>query len=269
MLSYPDISPVAFSIGPVDIHWYGLAYLTSFALAWLLGRHRAGRPGAVLTPAQIEDLVFYCAMGVIVGGRLGSALFYNLGQFIADPLWLLRIWEGGMSFHGGLLGVIVSVWIFAVRRQIALLDVTDFVAPLAPIGLFFGRLGNFVGQELWGRETDGWWGMVFPADPERLLRHPSQLYEAVLEGLVLFVILNLYRMRGPNRGALSGLFLVFYSLFRIAVEFVREPDAEIGFQLFGWVTRGQVLSLPMLAVGLLLLVYATFSRSPAPSSKRN
>lgn len=256
MLRHPNFDPVAIALGPVKVHWYGLMYLAAFAAAWWLGRLRARRPGAPLTPEQVEDLILWGAIGVVVGGRLGYALFYGFDHLVADPLWLFRIWEGGMSFHGGLLGVIVGMWWFARSQGQALGDMLDFVAPIVPLGLGFGRIGNFIGQELWGRPTDLPWGMVFPRDPLGLARHPSQLYQAALEGLLLFVLLWWFSSRPRPRFAVSGLFLLLYGLFRFAVEFAREPDAEIGFVAFGWLTRGQLLCLPMIVFGLLLLAWA-------------
>lgn len=253
MLTYPVIDPLAFAVGPVRVHWYGVMYLLGFLAAWLIAMRRSERPWSLVRRAQVEDLIVYGAFGVIIGGRCGYVLFYNIDKWLADPLWLFRIWEGGMAFHGGLLGVIVAIWLFARHIEQPFFAVADFVAPLAPIGLGLGRLGNFIGQELWGRETSGPWGMVFPADPEQLARHPSQLYQAALEGAVLFAILFLYSRRPRPIGAVGGMFLLFYGIFRFVVEFARQPDSHIGYDLFDWVTRGQVLSVPMIAAGALLL----------------
>lgn len=255
-MRYPNIDPVAFSLGPIQVHWYGLAYLASFLFVWLLLRMRSRQSWSPLNAAQIEDLIFFGALGVVIGGRLGYVVFYKFGQFVDDPLWLFRVWEGGMSFHGGLLGVIVAMAIYGSKRGIHLLRITDMVAPAVPIGLFLGRIANFVGQELWGRPTSAWYGMVFPNDPLGLPRHPSQLYEAFLEGIVLFVLLMFISRKQRPLGLLSGLFLLLYSLARFAVEFVREPDAHILTLVFGWMTRGQLFSLPMILVGLGLIVYA-------------
>jgi phosphatidylglycerol:prolipoprotein diacylglycerol transferase len=231
-------------------------YLAAFATAWWLARVRARRPGAAITENQIEDLIFMGAIGVVAGGRLGYVLFYGFDHLRADPLWLFRVWEGGMSFHGGLLGVGLALWWFAHSRACRVTEVLDFVAPIVPLGLGFGRIGNFIGQELWGRPTTVAWGMVFPRDPLALARHPSQLYQAVLEGLLLFVVLWWFSSQPRPRLAVSGLFLVLYGVFRFMVEFVREPDSDIGFQAFGWMTRGQLLCLPMMAGGLMLLLWA-------------
>lgn len=256
MLQHPAIDPVAIAIGPLKVHWYGLMYLAAFASAWWLARLRSRRPGAVLAESDVEDLIFYGAIGVVVGGRLGYVLLYGLDEFLADPLWLLRIWEGGMAFHGGLLGVLVAMWWLAASRGKPLGAIFDFIAPIVPLGLGFGRIGNFIGQELWGRATDLPWGMVFPRDPLGLARHPSQLYQAALEGVVLFLALWWFSARPRPRLAVSGLFLVLYGVFRILVEFAREPDAHVGFVAFGWLTRGQLLSLPMVLAGLVLLGWA-------------
>ena len=256
MLKYPEIDPVLLAVGPIKIHWYGVMYLIGFAAAWWLAMRRTRRTDSPLQKGQIEDLIMYGALGVVLGGRFGYVLFYHFDRFLEDPIWLIRVWEGGMSFHGGLLGVAAAMAIYARKLQLNFFQLTDFVAPLVPVGLGFGRLGNFIGQELWGRPTDGPWAMVFPADPELLPRHPSQLYQAALEGLVLFVILWWYSSRPRPRMAVSGLFMLVYGCFRFTVEFVREPDNHIQFDLFGWVTRGQILSLPMIIAGVLLILVA-------------
>lgn len=261
MLTYPAIDPVAVAIGPVKVHWYGLMYLLGFAAAWLLAVRRSARPWAPVRHEQVDDLIVYAALGVVLGGRLGSGLFYNLDVWRTDPLWIFRIWEGGMAFHGGLLGVLTALWLYARKLHQPFLAVADFVAPLVPIGLGLGRIGNFIGQELWGRPTDLPWAMVFPRDPEHLARHPSQLYQATLEGAVLFALLFWFSRRPRPTGAVGGLFLALYGLFRFVVEFVREPDRNIGFDLFGWLTRGQILCLPMLVAGVLLIGWA-YARAP-------
>lgn len=258
MLTYPEIDPIALAIGPLKIHWYGLMYLLAFTSAYSLAVYRARRPGSGWTEQQVSDLIFFGAMGVIIGGRAGYVLFYNFPQFLEDPIWLFRVWEGGMSFHGGLIGVLLGLSWFAHRHNKNFFDVGDFVGPLAPIGLMFGRIGNFIGGELWGRIADPQavpWAMVFPRagdDP----RHPSQLYQACGEGLLLFLILWWYSSKPRPRMAVGAAFLLGYGVFRSLAEFFREPDAHIGFDLFGWMSRGQLLSMPMILVGLILLIVA-------------
>lgn len=253
MLSYPDIDPVAISLGPFQVHWYGLMYVIGFVAAWWLGCLRASRIG--LTRDDIGDLLFYAAIGVVAGGRLGYALFYGMEQWLADPLWILRIWDGGMSFHGGLIGVALALLWFSRRKGLAFVTLTDFVAPLVPIGLGAGRIGNFINRELPGRVTELPWGMPFPGlGPEP--RHPTSLYEAVLEGVVLFAVLWWVSSQPHRRGLVSGLFLLLYGLFRGAVEFVRLPDPHIGYLAFGWVTMGMLLTLPMIAAGIALILWS-------------
>ncbi len=260
MLVHPGFDPVALQIGPLALRWYGLMYLLGFGAGWWLGQVRAARDDSAWTRAQVNDLLFYIALGIILGGRIGYVLFYGFEGLLADPLSLLRIWEGGMSFHGGFLGVLVAMVLFGRRYGYRFFEVTDFIAPLITPGLFFGRIGNFINGELWGRATDLPWGMVFPyAGPEP--RHPSQLYEAGLEGLAMFVILWLYSSRARPVGAVSGLFLVLYGSFRSLVELVREPDSHLGFVAFDWLTMGQMLSLPMLVAGVLIMAWAYRSRT--------
>lgn len=268
-----NFDPIAFSVGPLDVHWYGIMYLLGFATFWWLATRRAGAWG--WSRKDVDDLLFYGVIGVILGGRLGYVLFYDLANVAADPLRLIRVWEGGMSFHGGLLGVLGAMAYFAARTGRSLFQVTDFIAPISCPGLGFGRLGNFIGGELWGRPTDVGWGVIFPRAIEGgaltqtelqsryaagLLddqaRHPSQLYQAGLEGIVLFAILMAYARSNPPRMALSGLFALLYGLFRFSVEFVREPDAHLRFIAFDWLTMGQVLSLPLIVLGAVLLTLA-------------
>lgn len=256
MLQYPDIDPVAVSLGPVEIHWYGIMYLIGFAAAWLLGKKRAARPGSGWNDDQISDMIFYGALGVVLGGRVGYMLFYNLGSLIDNPLSLLLIWRGGMSFHGGFLGVLIAAWLYGRKYKKTLVEVMDFVAPLVPIGLAAGRLGNFIGAELYGRVTDVPWGMVFPTDPEQLVRHPSQLYQAGLEGMTLFVILWFYSAKPRPAFAVSGMFCLGYGLLRSFAEFFRQPDAGFDFVAFNWMTMGQVLSAPMIVFGMAVLYLA-------------
>lgn len=263
MIPYPAIDPVAIQIGPVRVYWYGIMYLIGFGGGWWLGRRRAREPWRGWRAEQVDDLVFYIVLGVVLGGRLGYVLFYDLGNFLADPISLFKVWQGGMSFHGGLIGVIAAMAIYARRRDTAFFNVADFIAPLAPIGLGAGRIGNFINGRLWGKETDLPWGMVFP-DPRAggVPRHPSQLYELLLEGVALFVVLWLFSRRPRPAMAVSALFLLLYGVFRFTVEFVRVPDAQYGYLAFGWVTMGQVLSLPMILAGALMLWYA-YARPPA------
>ena len=257
MIPYPEIDPVALALGPLKIRWYGLMYLLGFAIAWFLARRRARQPAFGWRVEWVDDLIFYLAIGVILGGRLGYILFYNFADWTQDPLMILRIWEGGMSFHGGLLGVIAAAWLYGRKLGKSFFEMTDFIAPLAPLGLFFGRVGNFINGELWGKPTDVPWAFVVDGVP----RHASQLYEGLLEGLVLFTILWLYSARRPPVMAVSGGFLLGYGLFRFLVEFVRVPDAHLGYLAFSWLTMGQILSTPMILGGLLLLALAYLRRS--------
>lgn len=273
-----QIDPVALALGPLKIHWYGLMYLLGFLVFWWIGsrRIRAGRlPG--VDQNAFGDLMFYGMLGVVLGGRIGYILFYDFDQFLANPAMIIRVWEGGMSFHGGLLGVLVACWLWARKHGLHFIDLMDFVAPLVPPGLGFGRIGNFIGGELWGKPTDGSWGVIFPkALPQpfasmdaatlqaqyllhaldAFARQPSQLYQAGLEGLAMAAIL-LWHSRVPRpRYRMVGLFALLYGLFRFAVEFVRVPDAQIGtngYLAFGWLTMGQVLSLPLIVLGLYWL----------------
>ena len=256
MIEYPGFDPVALRIGPLAIRWYGVMYLVGFVAAWWLAHRRARRPGSIFTPEMVQDLIFYCCLGVLAGGRLGYMLFYGWQQALEDPLYIVRIWEGGMSFHGGLLGVCVGVLLYVRKHGRTFAEVADFVVPLVPAGLFAGRIGNFINNELWGKPGEVPWAVVV----DGVARHPTQLYEAFLEGLVLFVALWWFtseRSAGPwsrQRGRATGLFLAGYGLFRLLVEFWRVPDLHLGYLAFGWLTMGHLLSLPMLVIGLWLLV---------------
>lgn len=259
MLTHPNFDPIAISVGPLEVHWYGIMYLLAFASAWLLAYKRAGRSDSPLKPAQSEDLIVYGALGVVLGGRFGYVMFYNFETWMRDPLWLFRVWEGGMSFHGGLLGVILAIFLYCRRVNTSFYSTLDFIAPLVPLGLGFGRLGNFIGQELWGRVTDSSWGMIFPRDPEQLTRHPSQLYQAFLEGFVLFVIVYWFSRKPRPRLAVGSVFLIFYGIFRFTVEFVRQPDDHIKTLVFGWMTRGQLLTIPMVLLGVVVLCWSYYA----------
>ena len=251
MLYYPQMDPIAFSIGPIHVHWYGLMYLLGFVLAWGLAHWRVKHYGLPWTSEQISDLIFFTALGVIIGGRIGYMLFYNTHEWLTKPWLVFKIWEGGMSFHGGLIGVAIALLLFARKSKKSFLVVGDFLAPLVPLGLGFGRAGNFINGELWGRTTDVPWGMVFPyAGP--VPRHPSQLYELGLEGLLLFIVVWWYAAKPRPAGCVSGVFLMGYAICRLVVECFREPDPQLGFLAFQSLTMGQLLSIPMLMAGLLL-----------------
>lgn len=255
MIVLEHIDPVAFSVGPLAVRWYGLAYVAGFLAAWGLGRLRARRPRSPLDGRGLDDLITWLILGLVAGGRLGYVLFYNLPHYLESPLDALQVWQGGMSFHGGLLGVLAAAWLFARSRSIPFLAVGDFLAPLVPPGLFLGRLANFVNGELWGRATDAPWGVVFPSPQAGgVPRHPTQLYEAGLEGLILFAVLWFYSRTPRPQGRVGGLFLAGYGAARFLVEFVRLPDAQLGYLAWGWLTMGQVLCVPMLAAGLWLLL---------------
>lgn len=255
MLMFPEIDPVAFHLGPLSVRWYGLMYLIGFVSGYLLLSYRAKKPNSGWTTEQVSDLIFYGALGVILGARVGYVLFYNFGPFLENPLSLFEVWKGGMSFHGGFLGVLLAMFLFARKNKKNMWDILDFGAPIVPIGLGAGRIGNFIGGELVGRATDVPWGMVFP-HVDSLPRHPSQLYQATLEGLVLFIILWVYSMKPRPRYAVSGVFGLFYGIFRFSVEFVRQPDAQLGFVALNWMTMGQILSLPMIIIGAGMIIYA-------------
>jgi phosphatidylglycerol---prolipoprotein diacylglyceryl transferase len=255
MLTYPNIDPIALSLGPLKIHWYGLMYLVAFGAAWWLGTRRAKQANSGWNAEQISDVIFYGAMGTVLGGRIGYTLFYGFSNFLGDPLSILRIWEGGMSFHGGMIGVAVAMWLFARKSKKGFFEITDFIVPLVPFGIGAVRFANFINSELWGRVTSSQWGMVFP-NGGPLPRHPSQLYEMFLEGIVLFFIVWFYSAKPRPRMAVSGLFALGYGSFRFIVEFFRQPDAHMGFVAFGWLSQGQLLSTPLIVLGLVLLTLA-------------
>ncbi len=270
-LPFPAIDPVIVSFGPFAIRWYALSYVAGLFIGWWVMSRLAERPPApgqapVLTRALIDDFLLWATLGVILGGRLGYVLFYNPAHFLAHPLEILKIWQGGMSFHGGLLGVVAAVILFARHRRVPILAVGDLTCLVAPIGLFFGRIANFINGELYGRPTDAPWAMVFPTDPTGQPRHPSQLYEAALEGLLLFLILAALTRYADARGRpglITGAFLLGYGFFRSVGELFRQPDAHIGF-LSGATTMGQWLSVPVAAVGVALIWMALTRAADRP-----
>jgi len=269
MLRYPNIDPVALSLGPVQIHWYGIMYVVAFGVAWWLARRQAARPGSTWKADDVDDFIFWCMVGVIVGGRVGYVLIYVLGfqpELLRDDwLYPIKLWKGGMSFHGGLVGVIVAMMLFARRRGRKALDVFDFAAPLPGIGICAVRIGNFINGELWGAPTEWKYGFLVPdpASGQLIGRHATQLYEAFFEGLVMFVLLWWFARKPRPRGMLAGLFLAWYALVRIGVEFVRVPDSQIGYLMQDWLTMGQVLSWPMLVAGLWLMLQGRLQRQPS------
>jgi phosphatidylglycerol:prolipoprotein diacylglycerol transferase len=267
-LQFPVIDPIIFSIGPVSLRWYGTMYLIGFLAAMFMANKAADRSNGLWSRDQVSDLLFYGFLGVILGGRVGYVLFYQFEYFLSDPLYLLEIWQGGMSFHGGLLGVILAIFIFARKTNKSFLAVGDFVAPLVPIGLGMGRLGNFINAELWGRQTDVSWAMVFPTDPLQVPRHPSQLYEFALEGVVLFAILYIISRKTRSLGLASGAFLIGYGVFRSIVEFFREPDAHLGLY-FSFISKGQILSIPMILVGILIIYLGYLSQQKSAIAQGN
>jgi len=257
MLQYPNIDPVALSLGPVTVHWYGITYLVAFLVGWWLAKTRARRTGSGWHPDEIGDVVFYIVIGVIAGGKIGSLLFYQGAELMADPLGTLNPFGGngwrGMSFHGGFIGVLVAFWLYGRRTGRTFFQVADFFTPAFPIGLGAGRIGNFINGELYGRITDVPWGMVFPhAGPEP--RHPNQLYQFFFEGVVLFCLIWWFSAKPRPRMTVSGLFVAFYGLYRFGIEFVRQPDEHLGFVAFDWLTMGQLLSFPMILAGVAMIV---------------
>lgn len=262
----PQFDPVAFSIGPLSVRWYGLMYLIGFAVFLILGRLRARQSWRGISPQQLEDLLFYGVVGVIVGGRLGFCLFYQPEWFLTHPLDIFKLWQGGMSAHGGILGSIAAMFFFCWRTGKSFLGVADFVAPLVPPGLMAGRIGNFINGELWGRAADPSlpWAMIFKNSGTMIARHPSQLYEALLEGVLLFLVVWIYSMKPRARGTTGALFCMGYGVVRFIVEFFREPDSFLGLGLFG-LSRGQWLSIPVFLVGLAVFVYCTKKEQQRPA----
>ncbi len=270
MIAYPEIDPVVVALGPVKIHWYGLMYLIAFASVWWLGKRRASQPHSIMRPDQIDDLVFYGALGAVLGGRIGSVFFYNIDSFINDPLYLLKIWQGGMSFHGGFMGVLIAMEWYRRKIGCSFFQLTDFIAPLIPLGLAAGRLGNFINAELWGAPGTVPWAMKLSCEqfpPDRFVdfagplcfspRHPSQLYEMIFEGLLLFILLWLISAKPRPVMTVSGYFLMLYGVARTGVEFIRLPDAHIGYLLnTDWLTKGIVLSVPMIIFGIGFIIFA-------------
>ncbi|MGM3216507.1 prolipoprotein diacylglyceryl transferase [Pseudomonas sp. PhalM4] len=267
MLTYPNIDPIALTLGPLKIYWYGLMYLVGIGGAWLLAARRLPSFDRSWTRQDLSDLIFWLSMGVILGGRIGYVLFYNLPEYLAEPWLLFQVWKGGMSFHGGFIGVIIAAWIFAKHSGKQLFELLDFIAPLVPIGLGAGRIGNFINGELFGKPTDAPWAMIFPeaCDPLQLARHPSQLYQFGLEGVALFLILYWFSRKRRPTMAVSGVFAVCYGVFRFAVEFVRLPDPQIGYLAWNWLTMGQALSLPLIFGGMYLIWHA-YKNTPAGRS---
>jgi len=258
MLSFPQIDPVAISIGPVAVHWYGLMYLVGFGSAWLLGRWRVKKNLTRVTSADLEDMLFISMLSAVLGGRLGYVIFYKPDYYINHLTEIFYLWEGGMSFHGGLLGVVISLWLFARKRNYRFLELGDLIAPLVPLGLAAGRLGNFINGELWGRPTDGPWAMIFPAAQDGIARHPSQLYQFGLEGITLFVVVWLFARQPRPVGQVSAVFLIGYGVLRFVAEFAREPDAFLGL-LFANLSMGQWLCIPMVVSGVALYFFSATS----------
>ncbi|MDJ0701131.1 MAG: prolipoprotein diacylglyceryl transferase [Woeseiaceae bacterium] len=255
MLIYPEIDPVIFEIGALKIRWYGMMYVVGFVAGWWLAKRRSTLPHSPVKPEQVDDLVFYVMLGVILGGRLGYTFIYGWADIAADPLYIFKIWKGGMSFHGGLAGVLLAMWLYGRKLGNTMWQMTDFIAPFVPIGLGTGRIGNFINGELWGKPTEVPWGFLYQGQ----VLHPSQLYEAILEGLVLFVVLWFYSAKPRPYMAVSAMFLLLYGVFRWFVEFYRVPDAHMGdngYLAFGWLTTGHLLSVPMIIAGVIMLVMA-------------
>ncbi len=255
MITYPEISPIALDLGFAQIHWYGLMYLLAFLSAWALGNYRAKQKNSGWNKDEVSDVIFYGALGVILGGRIGYVIFYNLDKFLENPAIIVRIWEGGMSFHGGMLGVFAGLYLFGRKTGRSFFQVSDFIAVMVPLGLGFGRIGNFINKELWGRPVDGSipWALDYG---DHIARHPSSIYQALTEGLLLFIILFVFSRKPRPTMAVSGVFMMGYGALRFTTEFFRTPDAQLGFVMFGWMSKGQQLSIPMIAFGLFIFIYA-------------
>jgi phosphatidylglycerol:prolipoprotein diacylglycerol transferase len=254
MIQHPNINPILLQVGPLKIHWYGIMYLLGFVAAWFLSRYRARKTPELWSDEQIADIIFYGIIGVLLGGRLGYVLFYNFSFYASNPMDIFKVWDGGMSFHGGVIGVIIAHIMCGRKIGKSLFQIGDLVLPSLPIGLGLGRIGNFINGELWGSVTSLPWGVVFPKDPTGMPRHPSELYEFALEGVVLFTILWIYSSKQRPRMAVSGLFLLTYGVFRFLVEFVRLPDRQIGYIAWDWLTMGQLLTIPMMAFGIFFII---------------
>ncbi|MET0279646.1 MAG: prolipoprotein diacylglyceryl transferase [Steroidobacteraceae bacterium] len=274
MLTYPRIDPVALHLGPLQVHWYGVMYVIAFGVAWWLGRRATRRPGSTWKPEQVDDLIFWAMAGGILGGRIGYVLIYvlpfQMELLRADWLYPVKIWQGGMSWHGGMIGGFIAMGLYARRFGRRALDVMDFAAPLSGIGICAVRIGNFINSELWGAPTDWKWGFLVPdaVTGELVGRHASQLYEAALEGLAMFLLLWWFTRRRRPSGATIGLALSWYALVRMGIEFVRVPDAQIGYLMGDYLTMGQLLSLPMLLAGLVLLLRAQMQPRPSGNFTR-
>lgn len=255
MLQYPPLNPVAIQLGPLKVHWYGLMYGLGFILTYFIVKGQVRRRGIGLTDNDLADFIMYLIMGVIFGGRIGYILFYNLKDYLMHPLEIVAVWHGGMSFHGGLMGTVLAGWLFCRKKHLNFLEMADITIVAVPLGLGLGRLGNFINGELWGRPTDVPWAMIFPSDPSGLPRHPSQLYEFGLEGLFLFGLLYLISRFRPRGGTLLGVFLMGYGCIRFGLEFLRNPDPQLGY-VIGTLSMGQILSIPMVLAGFVLVIWA-------------
>lgn len=266
MITYPTISPVALDLGFAQIHWYGLMYLLAFLSAWALGNYRAKQKKSGWTKDEVSDVIFYGALGVILGGRIGYIIFYNFSVFLENPLIILRIWEGGMSFHGGMLGVFAGLYLFGKKTGRTFFQVSDYIAVMIPLGLGFGRIGNFINKELWGRPAESTlpWAMDYG---DHIARHPSSLYQALTEGIILFIVLFIFSRKPRPTMAVSGVFMMGYGIVRFITEFFRTPDAHLGFVMFDWMSKGQQLSIPMIIFGVVIFIMAYRNNSTEKNKK--